>query len=147
MEINHQTKAHTHPPKSDLDELSIILSPYLKKLIKTAIILARVPVQDEGSSVYNKMSLWMDDISRFIYLTSTFSNVHLVETSHQSLKTNIKTTNLSVIDAMEEVGKLLNDSNDLTLVTEHIEKQMLPLLTHWKTRLIEPVKKTIHELS
>lgn len=134
-----------NPQKSELNELSQILSPYIKKIIKNALMITRVPESSETAFSYRKMSLWLDDVARFVTMTSTFSSVHLENKKHIDLKRDIQLTNHKIVLQLEALSKtmVVNESKIPLL----IEDDILPLMTSWSNKLAPEMKKVIHELT
>ena len=127
----------------ELKDLSNILSPYIKKIIKNALFITRIPEPNEAIS-YKKMSLWLDDIARFVTMTSTFSHTHLKSDKYSNLKKEIQLTNHKIVIELEKLTKVLKD--DEKAIPEFVETNIIPLITKWNNHIAPNCKSVINEL-
>lgn len=127
----------------ELKDLSHVLSPYIKKIIKNALFITRIPEPNEAIS-YKKMSLWLDDIARFVTMTSTFSHTHLKNQKYSNLKKDIQLTNHKIVIELEKLTQVLKENEKA--VPEFVENQILPLITKWNNHIAPSCKSVINEL-
>ena len=137
--INKQTTGNN----VEINELGKLLKPYTQKIIKLGLLLSRVPDYQSTELAYTKMSTWLDDIARFITLTSTFSKTHMNQPEHMQMRSRLQSTNSQIVDQLSLLSQLLK--SDETLIPELIETKILPLMILWNKEIISDVKSVIEQ--
>lgn len=142
MENHHHSD---HKPQQ-IQQIHRVLTPYIKKTIKAGMLLARNPQNHESSPVYKKISLWFDDISRLIHLTSSFSKAYLTNQNNPHLKENIQQTHRQLITALNHFNHCLKSNESQEAQQQIIKNHILPTLIQYKNRLLPKIKMVIDHI-